>query len=54
MMTYHQQMEKDSVVGTAVRYILVGSEYEHCRGKRISPLHARPEQPWGSASIYNG
>lgn len=54
MMTYHQQMEKDSVVGTAVRYSLEGSEYEHCRGKRISPLHTRAEQPWGLASIYNG
>jgi hypothetical protein len=54
MMTYHQQMDKDSVVGTAVRYSLEDLEYEHCWGKRISPLHTHPEQPWGSASIYNG
>ena len=53
-MTYHQQMERDRVVGTAAGYSLESSGYEHCRGKRGSPLHTRLEQPWGSSSLYNG
>ena len=54
MMTYHQKADRNSVVGTAARYSLEGSEYKHCRDKRSSPLYTHPEQPWGLASLYNG